>query len=109
MEGLCVCNQTYSPYNRTVVFEGHKNWDESTGIPRWMKNMREEGDVRLLPRWSTDGTWGETWSGAYAGDDCSFQVVFAKGPTLDLHVVPWILNGVIFFNLLWNGVGGVTN
>ncbi len=109
MEGLCVCNQTYSPYNRTVVFEGHKNWDESTGIPKWMRNMRDEDTVRLLSRWSTDGTWGETWSGAYAGDDCSFQVVFAKGPTLDLHVVPWILNGVIFFNLLWNGVGGVTN
>jgi hypothetical protein len=64
-----------------------------------MKNMRDNGEVRLFPR-SNDGKWG-SWVGDYAGEDCSYQVVFAPGASLDLHMVPWILNFCVFFgNLL---------
>jgi hypothetical protein len=94
-EGTCVCNQTFSPYNKTFVFEGLKNWDEAE-VPRWMSGMRDNEPARLLPR-TESGKW-ESWVGDYAGEDCSYVVVFALGGRLP---APWWLLNNMFWSLVF--------
>eukprot|EP00945_MAST-04E_sp_MAST-4E-sp1_P001023 g1023.t1 len=95
-EGVCVCNATFSPYNNTLVVEGVKNWNEEEA-PRWMRGMREPPEPpRLLPR-TEDGKWGGTYVGDYAGEDCSYVLIFATGATLG---VPWVLLGNMFLSVV---------
>ena len=49
------------------------------------------------------------WTGNYGGEDCSYQVVFAPGPALDLNIIPWILNIILVQILIFVQICSIIN
>jgi hypothetical protein len=81
VDGKCICRPVLDPYNNTRDIQGVA-WDPieeklvTEGVGAWKIELLEKTNGWEHP---DEGTYIRSYSGNFAGEDCSYIVPFARG------------------------------